>query len=670
MLRPDNDGKFPCAMCPETFDGVRALSTHIVKTHRKKIKEYYDIYLKEPGEGVCPVCGGPTQFRGLSDGYRKCCSHACFSKYMKSNPEKERIRQERREATSLEKYGVKNAGGAKSSIEKASRTNLEKRGVRWVMQDPSVVARSKETCIERYDATTYVHSVEGAAVVEASMLERHGRKNFFAGEEGKEAAKAGMLAAHGVDNSMRMPEVVSRRIEAERRENDGLMFVQTEKFKTMSRETQHAKFGTWYSASDEGRRRYRELMMETRGVPEFFQSGEFRDKATATLNKKYDVDNYSQTRMWKEQAEATSLKKWGARHYMQSLAARQPAMARYSGILEKWNCRLLDMDSKECVKYRCDRCGGECSEQGQLVVWRDVHGITPCTACYPKVSNVSVEETALGDFIRSLGFDVTHYDRDFIGPYGADIVVEPAKLIVEYDGLHWHSELYRDSRYHARKTMLAREMGYRLVHVFSDEWVYRGDIVKSRLRHILGAGSGSRVYARKCRVGDVTSAVEKEFLERNHIQGAVRSKWQYGLYDGDRLVALMTFGPGRFERDTVELLRFCCELDTAVVGGAGRLFAAFVDGNPGISRVVSYADARWSDDGAFYPRLGFDLVAVSVPGYFIVDGDVRHNRMRYQRHLIAGPDDVGKSEHEITLERGLYRIYDCGQYKYEWRRSR
>ena len=46
MLRPDNDGKFPCAMCPETFDGVRALSTHIVKAHRKKIKEYYDIYIR------------------------------------------------------------------------------------------------------------------------------------------------------------------------------------------------------------------------------------------------------------------------------------------------------------------------------------------------------------------------------------------------------------------------------------------------------------------------------------------------------------------------------------------------------------------------------------------------------------------------------------------------
>jgi hypothetical protein len=37
--------------------------------------------------------------------------------------------------------------------------------------------------------------------------------------------------------------------------------------------------------------------------------------------------------------------------------------------------------------------------------------------------------------------------------------------------------------------------------------------------------------------------------------------------------------------------------------------------------------------------------------------------------MIAGPGDEGKTEHEITLERGLFRIYDCGQYRYVWKRG-
>lgn len=101
------------------------------------------------------------------------------------------------------------------------------------------------------------------------------------------------------------------------------------------------------------------------------------------------------------------------------------------------------------------------------------------------------------------------------------------------------------------------------------------------------------------------------------------------------------------------------------------VFAPPVAEHPDVPTVVSYADARWTpSSGAFYPRLGFEYVGISAPGYYIVDGDIRRNRMNYQRHKIAGPGDEGKTEHDITLERGLYRIYDCGQLKYIWNRKK
>jgi hypothetical protein len=41
------------------------------------------------------------------------------------------------------------------------------------------------------------------------------------------------------------------------------------------------------------------------------------------------------------------------------------------------------------------------------------------------------------------------------------------------------------------------------------------------------------------------------------------------------------------------------------------------------------------------------------------------NRIAYQKHkLVAAGYDATKTEHEIMLERGIYRIYDCGNYKY------
>ena len=671
MLRVNHDGQYVCAICGKPFAGVRPFSTHISKVHHIDSKAYYDTYAKDAGEGICPVCGKPTKFRSMAEGYKVCCSHACSGKHFSSDVEKVKARQAKIEATSMAKFGVKNGGGSKQALEKAQKTNLAKRGVQWVMQDKKVVRTSQDTCMAKYNATTYVHSVEGTERVNATVMSKFNRKNYFSGPEGHALAREGMLAKHGVDNPMKSPDILSRKIANEKAKYNGKFFVQTDEFKQESKDTQFAEYGTWYSASKEGRARYQEIMMHQHDVPEYFQSEDFRIKNAATLKAKYNVDNYAKTAMWRPQVEATSLKKWGVRHYAQSQEARQDAIDKYNGILNKWNCRLLTLITKQRIRYCCDNCGAECTEQAQFILWRDGHVITPCTNCYQKNSSVSVEETELTDYIKSLGFEVTHYDRDFIGTYGADIVIESKKVIIEYDGLHWHSELYHDSKYHIQKTMMAKKLGYRLVHVFSDEWVYKTDIVKSRIAHILGNQPEVRLYARKCHVGPVEWRQESAFLEHNHIQGPIHSTWCYGLFaSSNDLVAMMSFGPSRFENDTIEMLRYCSRRDGSVVGGAGRLLHAFIHEHPEICKIVSYADARWSTEDAFYSKLGFSLDAISEPGYYIVDGDIRRSRFQFQRHKIAGPGDEGKTEHEITLERGLYRIYDCGQYKYVWHRNK
>ena len=691
MLKKNANGLYECAICHATYDGVRQFSLHISCGHKKSSQEYYDEFCRDAGEGVCKVCGQPTKFHTLPDGYRETCSKKCGNKIMFADPERGAKIQAKREATCLARYGVTNAGGTKESLEKAQKTNLEKRGVAWNMQSREVVEKSKATCLEKYGATTYVHGEEGTARVEATVMEKFGRNNFFAGKEGYAAASAGMMEKHGVDNIMHDPEFMKQWTEKQLRDNGGKFFVQTDEFKEKSRATQVASYGTWYSASPEGRAKYREIMLGKHGVPEYFQSDEFKDKSRVTLQATRGVDNISQTQEWHDKVAGTSLEKYGATHFMKSESGKakvkESNMALYGSpnyatseefhrrIVEKYvsrvgefNCEILSVDARSHVTFRCDVCGNVSTEQPQFIKRRTDEGLTPCPHCHRKNNPVSLEETGLVDFVKSLGVTVEHYDRDFLGSYGADIVVESHKTIIEYDGIFWHCELYKDSNYHLEKKLLAEEKGYRLIHVFSDEWLYKRPVVESRLRYLFGAPGMERVYARDCSVKAVQPEVATAFLERNHIQGPVNSRWSYGLYSGDRLVSLMTFGMSRFEKDTVELLRFCSDRDINVVGAAGKLFKHFVDAHPEVTELTSYADARWSTGDAFYTKLGFTLDSMSSPGYYIVDGDIRRNRMQFQRHKIARPGDEGKTEHEITLERGLFRIYDCGQYKYRWKR--
>lgn len=293
-----------------------------------------------------------------------------------------------------------------------------------------------------------------------------------------------------------------------------------------------------------------------------------------------------------------------------------------------------------------------------------------CPKCSVKLSKA---EDEIAEAIKNFGnTDLIRRDRNILRPKELDIYIPSKKIAIEYDGLIWHSEKFKDKafNYHLDKTEKCAEKGVRLIHIFEDEWLEKPQIIKSMLSNILGKTS-NRLYARQCEVRDVDSRTAMQFLDDNHIQGRCKAKYHYGLYYNGELVSLMTLGKTRQQRkynenydNTWELLRFCNKLDTSVVGGASKLLKHFIsEVKP--HRIVTYADKRWSV-GNLYERLGFAHTHDSKPNYFYVVGQHRENRFKYRKgELVKQGYDSGKSEHEIMLERGIPRIYDCGTMVFE-----
>jgi hypothetical protein len=112
-----------------------------------------------------------------------------------------------------------------------------------------------------------------------------------------------------------------------------------------------------------------------------------------------------------------------------------------------------------------------------------------------------------------------------------------------------------------------------------------------------------------------------------------------------------------------ELLRFCNKINYSVIGGASKLLKWFIkNNNP--TNIVSYADIRWSD-GNLYNVLGFDKINESKPNYFYVINKKREHRYKFRKDILVSEGfDENKSENEIMKERGINRIYDCGNLVY------
>ena len=76
----DKIPEFICKECgfklntATSYKGFRKMMIRHINGHNMTEKEYYDKHLKKPNEGICPVCGKPTNFINLFKGYHTYCS--------------------------------------------------------------------------------------------------------------------------------------------------------------------------------------------------------------------------------------------------------------------------------------------------------------------------------------------------------------------------------------------------------------------------------------------------------------------------------------------------------------------------------------------------------------------------------------------------------------------
>ena len=220
-----------------------------------------------------------------------------------------------------------------------------------------------------------------------------------------------------------------------------------------------------------------------------------------------------------------------------------------------------------------------------------------------------------------------------------------------------------------KKTELCEKHDIHLIHVFENEWNYMQNIVKSRLKDILGIYDKA-VFARKCIIKEVDNEISMLFQDENHLQGAVNAKVNLGLYFNGELVSLMTFGKCRFDnKHEWEMLRFCNKLGYHIPGAASKLLKYFEQLYSPKS-LVSYADRRWSQ-GKLYNALGFKLNHVSGPNYWYFKSYTQiklESRIKYQKFKLKNILDVfdeNKTEVENMKANGYHRIFDCGNLVFE-----
>lgn len=251
-----------------------------------------------------------------------------------------------------------------------------------------------------------------------------------------------------------------------------------------------------------------------------------------------------------------------------------------------------------------------------------------------------------------------------------DIYIPEHKFAIEYNGVYSH--LYRPEEntpakikgkfYHLDKTERCLEKGIFLLHIWSSLWDTKKEIYKSIIRNKLGY-TQNKIYARNCKINEISVYEKNNFLEENHLQGKDKSLIKLGLYHQNLLVSVMTFSKSRYSKQyDWEMTRFSIKKNNIVIGGFSKLLKFFRNKYNG--SIVTYADRTYSC-GDLYNKNGFELIHVNAPSYYYVlkntETLIYRSNLTKKKLLKKHPNlNPNWTEDEITRHLNYNKIWDCG----------
>ena len=286
-----------------------------------------------------------------------------------------------------------------------------------------------------------------------------------------------------------------------------------------------------------------------------------------------------------------------------------------------------------------------------------------------KESDYSKCVNGLASFIKSLGFCIEEGAHVYSNPsMSADIYIPSKKIVIEYNGLYWHSDAVRENPlYHYNKYTDLKSQGIFLYTVWDDDYnSSKKSVILKSIRRLLGVSSERKVNARDCDVRFVDKYSALMFMSENHIQGFVSGSDYVGLYTSDtnELVAVAIFLDNHDGYLRLSRYATCCN----VRGGLSKIISVVKECNfDRYLGILTFSDNLISR-GRLYETCGFRVIGELKPDYMYMYNGVRVHKFNFRKSRFERDPNLlykdGLTERQLAELNGLPRIYDAGKLKW------
>ncbi len=169
--------------------------------------------------------------------------------------------------------------------------------------------------------------------------------------------------------------------------------------------------------------------------------------------------------------------------------------------------------------------------------------------------------------------------------------------------------------YYQKMSLHCYHQHIKLIHLREEQWLTKQDFIKHRLLSIFE--ENKKVHARACKIIRINKKTYDDFLNENHLLQTASTRFKYGLFKDNILLAVMGISAGRWMtqendlRKSFEIIRFASKTNTTVVGGFSKMLK-HIEAELEVEEWMTYYDLDWVQTNV-YTRLGFVFKQIMNP---------------------------------------------------------
>lgn len=303
---------------------------------------------------------------------------------------------------------------------------------------------------------------------------------------------------------------------------------------------------------------------------------------------------------------------------------------------------------KKKFLWQCP-CGNDYKSRVESVL-NSKHRV--CPDCLAKLGTSSGEKD-LADFVLSLcdEDDVVFNGRKILSGQELDIYIPSKKIAIEYNGLYWHSEKFKEKRYHYNKWKTCQEKGVELISIWEDDWENRESAVKHMLKKKMGFLEQKERINPTVDIREIERQEKKSFTEKYSIAKIPLVSRDFGVFQDDELLAVFSLSLLN-GKTTVNFGSYAEKCDMSFCSSDIMNFVKDYARKENVKEISVVIDNSFSDMKKILDRDFNTVTYLDLNFSYIV-----------QKKRVSRSSSRKFTEEEKS---NLLKIYDCGTTKYSY----